>query len=52
MSVEDVEKNADAILLQYAKNDKFEFSAQPESSLKHIVSDKKKPSRYGNLFSK
>ena len=55
MSVEDVEKNADAILLQYAKNDKLEFSAQPEKknfNLQHTVSGKKKPSRYGNLFSK
>lgn len=52
MSIEDITAQADNLLLQYAKNNKLEFSAQPESSLKHIVSDKKKISRYGNLFSK
>ena len=52
MSIEDITAQADNLLLQYAKNNKLEFSAQPESSLKHIVSNKKKTSRYGNLFSK
>ena len=52
MSVEDITAQADALLLQYAKNNKLEFSVQPESSLKRIVSGKKKTSRYGNLFSK
>ncbi len=55
MSIEDITAKADALLLQYAKNNKLEFSAQPENKnfeVHHIVSGKKKPSRYGNLFRK
>ena len=55
MSIEDITAKADALLLQYAKNNKLEFSAQPENKnfeVKHTTSAKKKPSRYGNLFSK
>lgn len=55
MSIEDITAKADALLLQYAKNNKLEFSAQPENKnfeVQHVVSGKKKPSRYGNLFRK
>lgn len=55
MSIEDITAKADALLLQYAKNNKLEFSAQPENKnfeVQHVVSGKKKPSRYGNLFHK
>lgn len=55
MSIEELAEKADAILLQYAKNNKLEFSAQPEKKqfgLQHTITGKKKTSRYGNLFSK
>ena len=55
MSVEELTAKADALLLDFAKNNKLEFSAQPENkqfSLQHTITGKKKTSRYGNLFSK
>ena len=55
MSVEELTAKADALLLDFAKNNKLEFSAHPEKkqfSLQHTITGKKKPSRYGNLFSK
>ena len=55
MSIEELTAKADALLLDFAKNNKLEFSAHPEKkqfSLQHTITGKKKPSRYGNLFSK
>lgn len=51
LSVEDVSKKADEILLSYAKSTKVEF-AKNENSAMHIPTPAKKSSRYGNLFSK
>ena len=57
MSVEDVTKKADEILLSYAENGNLKFSTE-ENVEKPIVksvslfANKKKESRYGNLFSK
>ena len=55
MSIKELAEKADAILLDFAKNNKLEFSAQPEKKqfgLQHTITGKKKTSRYGNLFSK
>lgn len=57
MSVEEVEKAADAILLQYAKGGQLQFSVEAPvedkkpNELKHTITGKKKTSRYGNIFS-
>ena len=55
MSIEDLTAKADALLLDFAKNNQLTFSAQPEKKqfgLQHTITGKKKTSRYGNLFSK
>ena len=57
MSIEDVTKKADEILLSYAENGNLKFSTE-ENVEKPIVksislfANKKKESRYGSLFSK
>ena len=57
MSIEDVTKKADEILLSYAENGNLKFSVD-ENNEKPVVKSislfpgKKKESRYGNLFSK
>lgn len=57
MSVEDVTKKADEILLSYAENGNLKFSTE-ENNEKPVVksvslfTNKKNESRYGNLFSK
>ena len=57
MSIEDVTKKADEILLSYAENGSLKFSTE-ENTEKPVVksvslfTSKKKESRYGNLFSK
>ena len=57
LSVEEVRNQADAILLDYAKNTKLEFAANDEEvgkkvTSKHMPQIKTKTGRYGNLFSK
>lgn len=57
MSIEEVEKKADEILLSYAENGKLKFSNKEnerESKIKSINfgTPKTKTGRYGNLFSK
>lgn len=57
MSVEEIEKKADEILLSYAENGKLKFSNkenEKESKIKSISfgTPKTKTGRYGNLFSK
>lgn len=56
MTVEEVRKAADDMLLAYAKNNKLEFAAQPENKsvgVKNYGSKaNKKTGRYGNLFKK
>lgn len=57
MSIEDVTKKADEILLSYAENGNLKFSVD-ENNEKPVVksvslfTNKKKESRYGSLFSK
>ena len=57
MSIEDVTKKADEILLSYAENGSLKFSVE-ENTEKPVIksvslfTSKKKESRYGNLFSK
>ena len=57
MSIEDVTKKADEILLSYAENGSLKFSVE-ENNEKPVVksvslfTNKKKESRYGSLFSK
>lgn len=57
MSIEDVTKKADEILLSYAENGSLKFSTE-ENKAKPVVksvslfTNKKKESRYGSLFSK
>ena len=54
MSVEDVEKKADEILLSYAENGSLKFSVEEDKKVKSVslFANKKTNSRYGNLFSK
>lgn len=55
MSVEDVRKKADEILLNYAKSGNLNFAInEPKEkvSQKKIISSKKKAGRYGSIFSK
>lgn len=53
MSVEDVAKKCDEMLLNYAKTQKLEFSEKKEVSTSLPLPNKTaKKSRYGNLFSK
>lgn len=56
MSVEEVRKAADDMLLAYAKSNKLEFAEQPKKKtvgMKMFGSkDNKKSGRYGNLFKK
>lgn len=55
MSVEEVRKKADEILLNYAKSGNLNFSAkEPDKQIsqKKIISSKKKVGRYGSIFSK
>ena len=56
MSIEDVTKKADEILLSYAENGSLKFSVEEnaEKPVKSIslFANKKKESRYGSLFSK
>lgn len=60
MTVEDVEKKADAMLLEFAKTNKIEFSSKEESEpakkvgMKVLPVNKKSSgrSRYGGLFAK
>ena len=56
MSVDEVRKAADDILLAFAKSNKLDFSKQPEKKtvgLKKFSDTKnKRPSRYGSLFKK
>ena len=56
MSVDEVRKAADDLLLAFAKSNKLDFSKQPEKKtvgLKKFSDTKnKRPSRYGSLFKK
>lgn len=53
LSVEDVSKKADEILLSYAKNKKLDFSANNKETKRVNLSSKSNiESRYGNLFKK
>ena len=56
MSIEDVTKKADEILLSYAENGNLKFSVEenekPVVKSVSLFADKAKNSRYGNLFSK
>ena len=53
MSIEDVAKKCDEMLLNYAKTQKLEFSEKKEVSMSLPLPNKTaKKSRYGNLFSK
>ena len=57
MSIDEVRKAADDILLAYAKSNKIEFAEDKENK-KHVEmkqfasKNNKKPGRYGNLFKK
>jgi len=50
LSIEEVSAKADAILLAYAKSNIIEITPSKVGS-KHFADNKKKTSRYGNLFS-
>ena len=57
LSVEDVTKKADEILLSYAESGSLKFSTDEKKEHKDVkpipyVEKNKKPSRYGNLFSR
>ena len=56
MSIDEVRKAADDMLLAYAKNNKLEFAEQPEKKTVGMrmfgSKDNKKSGRYGNLFKK